>query len=69
MLGSSIQLVHTQVLGQRCGVLMEFLPFLYKFADECTACHDLISESCKILTVRECPIMIDAKVSGFGLKV
>ena len=28
-LGRSIQLVHTQVLGKRCGVLMDFLPILY----------------------------------------
>ena len=29
MLGCSIKLVHTQVLGQRCGVLMDLLPILY----------------------------------------
>ena len=29
MLGRSIQLVHTQVPGHRCGVLMDLLPILY----------------------------------------
>ena len=65
MLGCSIQLVHTQVLGQRCGVLIDLLPILYpQFCGwvHCVPWPYRISESCKMLSVGECPVKLDAKV-------
>ena len=63
-LGRSIQLAHTQVPGQRRGVPMDPPPpsCTHKFADECTACHDLISDYCSYLPTEVSKSVLRVKI-------